>query len=48
MIARVVSVNSQSVILSKSPDIITFYNLIKENKANIRSAKCMNLFFFCL
>jgi hypothetical protein len=45
MIARVVSVNSmantQSIILSKPPDILTFYNSIKSNKANIRSAKCM-------
>jgi hypothetical protein len=45
MIARVVSVNSmantQSIILSKPPDILTFYNSIKLNKANIRSAKSM-------
>ncbi|CAF1076516.1 unnamed protein product [Adineta steineri] len=45
MIAHVVSVNSmnntQSIILSKSPDILTFHNSIKQNQANIRSAKSM-------
>ncbi|UJR36179.1 hypothetical protein I4U23_028913 [Adineta vaga] len=44
-IARVVSVNAlnntQSVILSKSPDILNFYNLIRQNNANIRNAKSM-------
>ncbi|CAF3400940.1 unnamed protein product [Rotaria sp. Silwood1] len=44
-IAHVVSVNStnntQSIILSKSPDILNFYNLIQQNKTNIRDANAM-------
>jgi len=27
------------------PDILAFYRLIKQNKANIRNAQCKNLFF---
>ncbi|CAF3880529.1 unnamed protein product [Rotaria sp. Silwood2] len=42
MIAHVVSVNStnntQSIILSKPPDILNFYNIIQQNKTNIRNA----------
>jgi hypothetical protein len=49
MIARVVSMtHPQSMVLSKSPDILTFYNSIKFNKANIRSAKCMIINFLSL
>ncbi len=41
MIARVVSMNNtQSIILEKPPDILNFYDLINQTKANIRSAKC--------
>ncbi|CAF3545256.1 unnamed protein product [Rotaria sordida] len=44
-IARVVSINSinntPSIILSKSPDILNFYNLIKQTKTNIRNANAM-------
>jgi hypothetical protein len=50
MIGHIISVNSinntQSIILSKSFDIITFYNSIKQNKANIRSAQCRIFLFF--
>lgn len=33
--------NTQTMIRSKSPEILTFYNSIKSNQANIRNAKCM-------
>jgi len=50
MIEHVISVNSinntQSIMLSKSLDITTFYNSIKQNKANIRSAQCRIFLFF--
>ncbi|CAF2052057.1 unnamed protein product [Rotaria magnacalcarata] len=44
-IPRIVSVNpmnnKQSIVFSKSPDILNFYNSIKRNKTNIRNAKEM-------
>ncbi|CAF1563903.1 unnamed protein product [Adineta ricciae] len=45
MIARVVSVNAinntQSIVFSKPPDILAFYDSIRQNNAKIRSAKSM-------
>ena len=52
MMAHVVSMNSsnnmQSVFLSKALDILSFYNLIKQSKTNIRNAngKIISLFLF--
>ena len=41
IVSQMSSTNTQSMIRSKSPDILTFYNSIKSNQANIRYAKCM-------
>ena len=50
MIARIVSVNAinntQSIVLSKPPDILTFYDSIRQSNAKLRSAKCKMNFAF--
>ena len=41
------SVNkTSSIILTKSPDILTFYDLIKQNKINTRNAMCKIIHLF--